>query len=344
MTWIYLLQYKSDYLKTIELFNCFVQKQFGTAVKIIRSDNDREFDNMACKKFFQMQGIVHQTSCAYRPQQNARVERKHRHVLEVARALMIQSGLNLSFWGEAVLTAAYIINRLPSSVLGNKTPYELLYNEPIDYAILKYSGCLCFVVNPTHSSDKFAPRGVPYVFVGYPPTQKGYRLLDLSTMQLFVSRDVTFNETVFPLNVTTPKPYMLPLPTVMPTNSVNMYIDDDFTAENFCEDPIINESPAPTNESFPSSTLVLPAPAEPICDVSSSPNLTTETQRHQTPPRRSSRPHKPPSWMEPYVTKPFPNPSANLVTITEQPITPLFNCFLTSLTTHKDPTSFKQDV
>lgn len=84
MTWLYLIQHKSDYLKTMELFHCYVQKQFGSAIKVIRSDNAREFDDMDCKKFFQLQGIVHQTSCAYRPQQNARVERKHRHILEVA--------------------------------------------------------------------------------------------------------------------------------------------------------------------------------------------------------------------------------------------------------------------
>lgn len=120
MTWIYLLQHKSEYLKSMEMFQLFAQNQFGGTIRIVRSDNAREFDDAACRKFFQMQGIVHQTSCVYRPEHNARVECKHRHVLEVARALMFQSGLQLSYWGEAVLTAAYIINRLPSTVLKNK--------------------------------------------------------------------------------------------------------------------------------------------------------------------------------------------------------------------------------
>lgn len=293
---------------------------------------------MACKKFFQMQGIVHQTSCAYRPQQNARVERKHRHVLEVARALMFQSGLKISFWGEAVLTAAYIINRLSSSVLDNKTPYELLYNEPVDYSMLKCFGCLAFAINPAHSSDKFAPRGVPCVFFGYPPSQKGYRLLDLSTMQCFVSRDVTFNETVFPLNVTTSKPYMLPLPTDMPTPTVSTYVDDDFSANSpIIENTVLHESPL-------SAPIASPTIVDNVPDMTLSSSSDTTIQNQTSPPRRSSRPHKPPSWMESYITKPFPQSSANLVTVTEQSVTPMFECFLTSLTTHKDPTSFKQVV
>lgn len=137
---------------------------------MVRSDNALEFDDAACRTFFKSQGIVHQTSCSYRPQQNARVERKHRHILKVARALMFQSGLPVSFWGESVLTAAYIINRLPSTVLNNKCPYELFYNAFVDYDALKSFGCLAFASNPEHTTDKFAARGVACVFIGYPPT------------------------------------------------------------------------------------------------------------------------------------------------------------------------------
>lgn len=68
MTWIYLMQHNSDFLKTLELFNNFVQNKFSSSIKVLRSDNAREFDDVECKKFFQAQGIVHQTSCNYRPQ------------------------------------------------------------------------------------------------------------------------------------------------------------------------------------------------------------------------------------------------------------------------------------
>lgn len=81
------------------------------------------------------------------------------------------------------MVAVYIINRLPTPVLDNKTPYECLYGDLPDYSVMKIFGCLAFSTNPTHTTDKFDPRGVPCVFLGYPALQKGYRLLNLLTMQ-----------------------------------------------------------------------------------------------------------------------------------------------------------------
>ncbi|KAL8087731.1 hypothetical protein AgCh_037765 [Apium graveolens] len=88
-TWVYLLQNKSDYLGIISAFLNYVKNHFNKSIKFIRSDNALEFIDKECKKFYAEHGIIHQTSCVFRPQQNARVERKHRQILEVARSLMI---------------------------------------------------------------------------------------------------------------------------------------------------------------------------------------------------------------------------------------------------------------
>lgn len=130
-----------------------------------------------------------------------------------ARALRFQAP---SFWGDCVMTAVHIINRLLTPVLQKKTPYEVLYGTPPSYEHLRVFGCLAFATNPSHPSDKFAARGVPCVFLGYPSSQKGYKLLNLTTMQSFVSRDVKFHETTFPFHDKSHKTYMTPLPVDMP--------------------------------------------------------------------------------------------------------------------------------
>lgn len=172
-TWLYLLQFKSDYLSVLESFITYIQNHFSAHVKTLRSDNALEFSTEACKKLYNKMGIVHQTSVAYRPQQNSRVERKHRSVLKIARCLRFQSGLSLTYWGECVMTAVHLLNRLPTAALENKIPYEMLYQKPADYDHLKVFGCLGFASNPSNSVDKFAIRGVPCVFIGYPATKKG---------------------------------------------------------------------------------------------------------------------------------------------------------------------------
>lgn len=76
-------------------------------------------------------------------------------------------------------------------------------------------------------TDKFKPRGIPCVFLGYPSTQKGYKLLNLTTNKCFVSRDVTFMEYVFPFHPDSKSKYMSPIPSQIPLISTHNQWSDD---------------------------------------------------------------------------------------------------------------------
>jgi len=121
-------------------------------------------------------------------------ERKNRHLLEVTRSLMFQMNVPKYLWSEAVLTAAYLINRMPSRVLGMKSPAELLFGQQEFKVPPKVFGCVCFVRDHRPSVGKLDPRAVKCVFVGYSSTQKGYKCWDPIGKKLFVSMDVTFRE------------------------------------------------------------------------------------------------------------------------------------------------------
>ena len=152
--WLYLLPTKQHVTQSLKNFITMVQVQFDTRVRRIHSDNGTEF--MCLSAYFQEHGILHETSCVGTPQRNGRAERKHRHILNVARALRFQASLPIEFWGECILTAAYLINRTPTVVLRGKTPFELLYNRAPLISHLRIFGCTAYAHNQSHKGDKFA--------------------------------------------------------------------------------------------------------------------------------------------------------------------------------------------
>jgi hypothetical protein len=140
-------------------------------------------------------GILHQTSCPHTPQQNGVAERKNRHLIETTRTLLLHGNVPSQFWGDAVLTACYLINRMPSSVLDDKIPHSIIFpHSPLHPLPPRVFGSTCFVHNLSPGLDKLSARSLKCVFLGYHRSQKGYRCYSPTLQRYFVSADVTFFE------------------------------------------------------------------------------------------------------------------------------------------------------
>lgn len=195
-TWLYLLRTKNEVLQVFPAFIQQVENQYNVKVKSVRSDNAPE---LRFTDFYKEKGIVSFHSCPETPEQNSVVERKHQHILNVARALMFQSQVPLSSWGDCVQTAVFLINRIPSPVLSDKTPFEILTGKAPAYDQIRTFGCLCYASTSPKQRHKFQPRSRACIFLGYPSGYKGYKLMDIQSNVVFISRNVVFHENIFPL-------------------------------------------------------------------------------------------------------------------------------------------------
>ena len=110
---------------------------------------------------------VPHSSCVDTSQKNGRVECKLRHILDVVCATTIATSTPSQFWGEAALTVVYTINRCPSPVVQNQTPYDMLFGSSPSYDLLRVFGCVCFVLLQDHERNKLQSRSHLCCFLGY---------------------------------------------------------------------------------------------------------------------------------------------------------------------------------
>ncbi|KAJ9554596.1 hypothetical protein OSB04_018641 [Centaurea solstitialis] len=126
-TWIYLMKHRSKLPQIYIIFARMIQTQFSKPIKILRADNAMEYKESSLIALFRSQGTISQYSCLGTSPPNGRAERKHRHILDTIRTLLILAKFPERFWGEVAFTAVYTINRHPTPTLHHKSPYEALH-------------------------------------------------------------------------------------------------------------------------------------------------------------------------------------------------------------------------
>ncbi|KAD3640743.1 hypothetical protein E3N88_29966 [Mikania micrantha] len=197
--YVYLVHTKDEALDKFKVYKQEVELLHGDLIKTLRTDRGGEYYDPV---YFQSIGIIHQTTAPYTPQQNGVAERKNRTLKEMVNSLLSYSGLNDGFWGEAMLTACYLLNRTPNKK--NKiTPYELWKKKPPNLNYLKVWGCRAIVRLTEPKRKNLGERGIDCIFIGYAENSKAYRFYVLepndyvSINTVVESRDAIFDEDRF---------------------------------------------------------------------------------------------------------------------------------------------------
>nr|KAJ0201746.1 hypothetical protein LSAT_V11C600333100 [Lactuca sativa] len=152
--------------------------------------------------YFESTGIIHQTTTLYTPQQNGVAKRKNRTLKEMVNSMLSYFGLSEGFWGEAILTACYILNRTPNK-RSNNTLYELWCKKVPNLSYIKVWDCRAVVRLTEPKRETLGERGINCIFIGYAEHSKAYRFYVLesndsvSINTMIESRDAIFDEERF---------------------------------------------------------------------------------------------------------------------------------------------------
>lgn len=210
-TEVTMLRNKSDAFQAFKDYKRRVEKQTGQRIKKLRTDNGREYLSNNFKDFLKEEGIQHQLSVEYTPQQNGVAERANRTLVEMARCIMSQANLPESLWAEAVNTATFLRNRCATKSLDGITPFEAWTQNKPYVGFFRTIGSKTIALNKSRKGKKFQPKGEQYILVGYSEESKAYRLWKQGTKTVIKARDVKFFERIGdPIESTSRKAFTVP--------------------------------------------------------------------------------------------------------------------------------------
>jgi hypothetical protein len=179
---------------TLKKFAKRAQNEFDTKIKKVRTDNGIEFKNTNIERFLDEEGIGHEFSVPYTPQQNGIVERKNRTLIEAARTMLDEYKISDQFWAEAINTACHAINRLYLHRILNKTTYALLLGKKLNVSYFRVFGSKCFILNKKPKNSKVAPKVDEGFLLGYALNAHGYHIFNKTSGCVEVACDMTFDE------------------------------------------------------------------------------------------------------------------------------------------------------
>ncbi|CAN6567561.1 unnamed protein product [Malus baccata var. baccata] len=178
--YVYLMKYKSESFERFKAFKNEVEKQTGKQIKILRLDRRGEYLSTEFLDYLKECGIISQWTPSGSPQLNEVSERRNRTLINMVHSMISSADLPVTFWGYALYTTAYLLNRVPSKSV-SQTPYEIWYGRKPSLNHIKIWGCEAYV-------KKLEARSVRCYFVGYPREIMGYEFYHPDDQKVFVAR------------------------------------------------------------------------------------------------------------------------------------------------------------
>lgn len=191
---VYFLRTKDEATEKLNAFMKMVENQFDRKVKCLRSDHGTEIKNADTRRLLNELGVFHTKSNVYTPQQNGRIEREMRTVVESARSAIHARDLNENLWAEAVNYAVFTINQTGTSSCEGKSPAELWFGRKMDIIKLKTFGSDCYVLIHDHKRLKTGKKSKKGIFVGYDLDSPCYRVYLPDERVVTSSVNVIFDE------------------------------------------------------------------------------------------------------------------------------------------------------
>jgi hypothetical protein len=192
--WLTLLRSKSNAPVAIMSFQAKVERETDKKLKVLRTDNGGEFTSVQFGEYCAGEGILCQHSTPHSPQQNGVVERRNQMVMNTVRSILRARSMPGFFWGEAVHTVVYLLNRSPTASLDGLTSFQVLYWKKPLVHFLRVFGCVAYIKHLRPHPTKLKDHGRKVVFIGYEEGAKVYRFYDPATERVQVARDVVFDE------------------------------------------------------------------------------------------------------------------------------------------------------
>ena len=192
---VYTLKHKNEVFKRFQEWQAAVEKSSGLKVKTLRSDNGGEYTSIEFTEYLTKEGIKQELTIphTHTPQQNGLAERSNQTIANIVQTMLYLSGLPPSYWANAAIHAAYLINRIYNNTL-SKIPYETIIGKSPNLQHLNFFGSRVMVKKLKKRKSKLDHKVYTGIFIGYTGTYNNIKYVDILTGKEKTVTSLNFDE------------------------------------------------------------------------------------------------------------------------------------------------------